>query len=46
MQILLDTQIFLWFDSGSSRLSSAKRSAIADPANEVFLSVASFGNAS
>ena len=38
MRILLDTHIFLWFISGDTRLSSALRDAIRDPANEVYLS--------
>ena len=41
MRILLDTQIFLWMVTGNARISHRMRSAIADTANEVFLSVAS-----
>jgi PIN domain nuclease of toxin-antitoxin system len=41
MRLLLDTHIFLWFISGDSRLTVAARSAIQDPANVVYLSVAS-----
>lgn len=41
MKLLLDTHIFLWFISGDARLASRTHSAISDPANAVFLSVAS-----
>lgn len=41
MRLLLDTHIFLWFISGDQRLSSSALSAIRDPTNAVFLSVAS-----
>lgn len=41
MKILLDTHCFLWFILGDPRLSAGHRSAITDPANEVFLSVVS-----
>src|SRR5262245_58065833 len=41
MRLLLDTHIFLWFISGDSRLPVALRNAIQDPANAVYLSVAS-----
>jgi len=41
MRVLLDTHAFLWFISGSKKLSSVARNMIADLDNEVFLSVAS-----
>ena len=41
MRLLLDTHVFLWYVSGDERLSEDLREAIRDPANEVFLSVAS-----
>ena len=41
MRLLLDTHIFLWYISADSQLPVAFRAAIQDPANEVFLSVAS-----
>ncbi len=41
MRILLDTHVFLWFISADARLPITHRIAIQDPANQVFLSVAS-----
>ncbi|NTV15118.1 MAG: type II toxin-antitoxin system VapC family toxin [Desulfobulbaceae bacterium] len=41
MNILLDTCTFLWVVSGSSELSETSRQLFTDPANDVFLSVAS-----
>ena len=41
MKLLLDTHIFLWFISGDTRLSTVAQSHIADPNNDVHLSVAS-----
>jgi PIN domain nuclease of toxin-antitoxin system len=41
MRLLLDTHIFLWYVSADSQLPTTCRDAIRDPANEVFLSVAS-----
>ena len=41
MRLLLDTHIFLWYISGDAQLPEDLRAAIRDPANEVFLSVAS-----
>jgi PIN domain nuclease of toxin-antitoxin system len=41
MRLLLDTHIFLWYISADPRLPVALREAIRDPANEVYLSVAS-----
>ena len=41
MDLLLDTQVFIWWDSASPDLGAACRSAIADPSNRVFVSAAS-----
>lgn len=38
--LLLDTQVFLWWQRGTS-LSQAAADAVADPANRVFVSAAS-----
>lgn len=41
MRLLLDTHVFLWMITGDRRLSATARQRISDPANQVFLSVAS-----
>ncbi len=41
MRLLLDTHVFLWYITADPRLPTAFRDAIADPDNQVFLSVAS-----
>ena len=41
MKLLLDTHTFLWLVEGNSKLSAAAQIALADPANELFLSVGS-----
>ena len=41
MNLLLDTQVFLWLDGDAAQLSSAARSACADTGNTLWLSVAS-----
>lgn len=41
MKCLLDTHTFLWLVEGNPRLSAAARGALANPANELFFSVAS-----
>jgi PIN domain nuclease of toxin-antitoxin system len=41
MKLLLDTHTFLWLVEGSPSLSSAARAALADTANDLFLSAAS-----
>ena len=41
MKILLDTHIFLWFITGSVRLSEVVKAAIRDSDNEVYLSAVS-----
>lgn len=39
-RILLDTHAFLWWCGGSSRLSPTAQAAVANPANDVFVSAA------
>lgn len=41
MRLLLDTHALLWLVEGSPNLSAPAQLALADPANELFLSVAS-----
>jgi PIN domain nuclease of toxin-antitoxin system len=41
VKVLLDTCTFLWVISGSDELSARARNLVADPGNEVLLSVAS-----
>ena len=41
MRLLLDTHAFLWLVEGSPNLSTAALAALADPANDVYLSGAS-----
>jgi PIN domain nuclease of toxin-antitoxin system len=41
MSLLFDTHAFIWWDNEPERLSLRVRSLCADPANEVFFSVAS-----
>ena len=41
MRLLLDTHAFLWLVEGSPNLSAAAQVALADPANDVYLSAAS-----
>ena len=41
MRVLLDTQAFLWWTSGSDQLTPVAASVIEDPATEVLVSVAS-----
>src|SRR3954468_13413938 len=41
MRLLLDTHVFLWYITADAKLPATFRAAITDPANEVFLSVAS-----
>ena len=40
MRLLLDTHALLWWVEGDAQLTHAARAAIADPANELFISVA------
>jgi PIN domain nuclease of toxin-antitoxin system len=41
MDLLLDTHVFLWWDGADHRLGKSAQTAIADPANKVFISAAS-----
>src|SRR5260370_41357140 len=41
MRLLLDTHVFLWYISADPQLPVVFRDAIRDPANDVYLSVAS-----
>ncbi len=41
MRLLLDTHAFIWWDSDPAQLSASALAALSDPANEVWLSVAS-----
>ena len=41
MRLLLDTHIFLWWVSDWDQIARSAREAIADPANEVFVSAVS-----
>lgn len=41
MKLLLDTHTFLWHAEGDSRMSAAAIALLIDPANELFLSMAS-----
>lgn len=41
MDLLLDTHVVLWWDSGASQLGTATRAAIADPRNRIYVSAAS-----
>jgi PIN domain nuclease of toxin-antitoxin system len=41
VRLLLDTHAFLWFVAGDTSLSPAARTAIGDPGNQTFVSIAS-----
>ncbi len=41
MKLLLDTCTFLWWSAGAHRVPKAVRSAVSDPAHEVYVSTAS-----
>lgn len=41
MRLLLDTHALIWWLAADNALSSTARSAIADPANDIFVSAAS-----
>ena len=41
MKLLLDTHAFIWWDSNPGQLSAPALAALRDPANEVWLSMAS-----
>ena len=40
MELLLDSHVFLWWDSGDARLTEPARRAIGDPGNRVLVSAA------
>jgi PIN domain nuclease of toxin-antitoxin system len=42
MRLLLDTQAFLWFTLNEPQLSSTARALMADPANDILISPASY----
>ncbi len=42
MNLLLDTQAFLWYEAADSRLTDKAKDAIQNPANIKFISIASF----
>jgi PIN domain nuclease of toxin-antitoxin system len=41
LQLLLDTHVFLWWEADSAALNGVAKQAIADPANQIFVSAAS-----
>lgn len=41
MKLLLDTHVFIWWDSDPAQLSATALAALRDPGNEVYVSVAS-----
>lgn len=41
MRLLLDTHAFLWHSEGNPQMSATATALLVDPANELFLSVAS-----
>ena len=41
MRVLLDTHVFLWWNGQPEMIAGALRDAIADPANQIFVSAAS-----
>jgi PIN domain nuclease of toxin-antitoxin system len=41
VKLLLDTHAFIWLDGEPARLSANARAACTDPANELYLSLAS-----
>jgi PIN domain nuclease of toxin-antitoxin system len=41
MKLLLDTQVFLWWNEANPRLSRRVRQLLSDPENSLYLSVAS-----
>jgi len=45
MRLILDTHVFLWYISADPRLPASFRTAGRDPANDVYLSVASIWEA-
>jgi PIN domain nuclease of toxin-antitoxin system len=45
MNLLLDTHVFLWYISGDRKLQASVKDTIRNPANQVYLSVASLWEA-
>jgi PIN domain nuclease of toxin-antitoxin system len=45
MRLLLDTHVFLWYITADSKLPAPFLAAVREPANEVYLSVASIWEA-
>jgi PIN domain nuclease of toxin-antitoxin system len=43
VKLLLDTHTFLWHADGSSQMSASATALVIEPANELFLSMASGG---
>ena len=41
MRLLIDTHILIWFLEGNKSLSKSRRQIIANPQNEIFVSIAS-----
>lgn len=41
MKLLLDTHVFIWWDSDPAQLSTAALAALTDPGNEILLSAVS-----
>ena len=41
MQLLIDTHVLIWFFEGSNLLQTSHRQTISNPANNVFVSIAS-----
>lgn len=41
MNLLLDTHVFLWWDSQNKALNASTHALIADPVNQIFVSAAS-----
>jgi PIN domain nuclease of toxin-antitoxin system len=41
MRLLLDTHVFIWWNSGTEAIAPRLRAGIADPRNQVFISAAS-----
>lgn len=42
MRILIDTHVLIWMLEGDRQLSVSRRNILSDPANDVYVSVASF----
>ena len=42
MKLLADTQVLVWYSMSDPRLTAIARALLSDPANEVFVSPASY----